>query len=188
MIIAQEDYILLNGKRVPGVFAGLEIRQEVRFKETDIPGQSGASKKPEGFSDAEVQITLRVSGGSMNDVWNQVQQINAMFSGTGKHAKPRIYRLTTPHSKARRIDRVLFKELTTREGNDSDTVHAVLSFIQHHSVQRKKEGKSPPVKLTDYDRYVQYSSESVDMDKMTEFAVTGQSVPPKRESPIKDTK
>ena len=179
MIVAAEDYILLDGKRVPGIFVGLEIRQQVRFKETEVVGLSGASKRPDGFSDAEIQIELLVSGDNQHDVWENVQRINDMFSGTTSKAKPKIYRLTTPHAKARRIDRVLFKELRTRETNDTDVVNATLTFIQHRPVQRKKEDKAPESGPGDLQRYVEYKSK----DYLDETNITGgMSI----ESPIKD--
>lgn len=123
--------VKVGGVLLPGVFESLEVAGSLRIDEAEVEGQSGTTKQPLGFADAEVTLSIRLLTDEESTCYDKCKEIVRLFQGTDQYAQPYVCRIVNRHTALWGIDEVLFKELRTSEDNSDDTMRAVLVFVEY---------------------------------------------------------
>lgn len=116
---------------LPGVFRALQISQDLRIDRKRIQGRSGTRKEPQGWGDAEVRLTLLLEDDEQLTKHNKLAMITGEFKATDKYAKPKLYTLVNQHVAARRLGKVIFRSLASRDDNERSWIMVELLFEEH---------------------------------------------------------
>jgi hypothetical protein len=141
-ITADFGKVKLGDQEVPGIFSQIRIRGGVRFDEVFVPGASGKSRQPLGYEPAEVTVSLRLPNDHVSTPYDKLAQITSMFQSVDDRAKPRVYRIVNKHVAAWRIREVVFKELSSDEDTNDDTIRAELHFEEWRPVVTQTESRA----------------------------------------------
>lgn len=141
-ITADFGKVRLGGTELPGVFHSMRVKGSIRMDEVKVPGASGKSKQPLGFEDGEVTITVVLLNDNKSTPYAKLKTLVSLFRRTDDHAKPMVYEMVNKHTEAWGIRRVVFKDITSSEGNSSDTIQADMSFVEYVPVMVQTEQRA----------------------------------------------
>ncbi len=149
-IISFEDgEVSLNGEVLPGIITSLRVSGQVRFDEQQVDGQSGKSKTPQGFEDADISLELVLLTDSETDCYEKLEALNRTFRNLDGKANPQVFTVASRHLSARGVRQAVFSRLDTTESEGNDWISASLAFVEHNPpVVRleKAQAKTPTPK------------------------------------------
>lgn len=139
--IITDDFgeIKLGDVLLPGIIQQIEVDGNVRIDNQEVPGQSGATKQPQGFDDYNITIRIALVTDDETTCYDKVAQLDQSFKKVDAQAKPFIYRVVNKHLAARGISQLIYQGLRTTDGNSSDQIAAEISMLEYKPVIVKTE-------------------------------------------------
>ncbi|MDQ7791258.1 MAG: SafA/ExsA family spore coat assembly protein [Clostridia bacterium] len=139
--IITDDFgqVKLGDQILPGIIQQIEIDCSVRVDIEEVPGQSGASKQPQGYEDAKMTIRITLQTDEQNNCYDKAAKLESSFKKVDSQAKPFVYRIVNKHAAARGISQVVYQNLRTTEGNADDTITAEINLLEFKPVVVKTE-------------------------------------------------
>lgn len=131
--------IWLDGAALPGHVRSVRVTGSVRTDNAQVRGLSGTSKQPQGFEDQEVRVEIELPHSEERPAVDLVRELHDRFAQVDSAARPSLFRLTSLHAAARRIDQVIFRRLETRDDGRTDIMLADATFVEYRPVARKLE-------------------------------------------------
>lgn len=130
MIIIDPGQVRLGDITLPGIPESLDIRRNLRVIDIWVQSRSGRGKAPMGWEDAEITLNLRLVDEPGATVYDQVAQIERLFTTPDAHGRPKVFRIVNPHTRARGVNEVIFEDFVTQEDNRDDTIRAKLVLLE----------------------------------------------------------
>jgi len=131
--------VMLGGIVLSGTYQSMRIRRSVRLDEARIPGRSGASKRPQGFSDVEVDLVLACAGDGENTSEDKAASIIALFQSQDSLARPFVYEITHRLlNQAWGVRDVIFQDCDSADDNTSDIVWLTLKFVEYKPIALRR--------------------------------------------------
>jgi hypothetical protein len=156
LTIEDPGEVKLGDTILPGTYQSMQVKRALRMDEQEVPGRSGASKQPLGFSDAEISLTLALHtdyGIDGQPVWTAQEkkaEIVALFQQQDTLARPFVYPIASEDLNPWGIVQVVFRELVTVDDNQSDLIVVSLNFVEFKPVELvQAEDRRPTPELTD---------------------------------------
>lgn len=142
--------VKLGGKLLPGVFESLEINGDIQIDEVEVKGRSGKVKQVKGYNDSTLQLSIVLDTDEKTDCYNKLETVQSLFRKTDSQAKPVVYSIVNLHANKRKINKVLFTGLKSKETNTSNTLIVALSFVEYETIQiaAEKRVKKPTTATT----------------------------------------
>jgi len=131
--------VRLGGARVDGELNYLSVRGEVEFDEAREDGLSGTKKTAMGWMDADISISIVLTTDDDATCYDRLREIDALFRGGDEGKKPQVYTVTNAHVRARGVDQVVFKGLSSNETNRDDTLRVTMDFVEYEPAVVKTE-------------------------------------------------
>lgn len=157
--------IKLGDNLLPGIVQQIEVDGNVRIDSEEVPGQSGASKQPQGFDDYKVTIRIALVTDDDSDCYDKVTLLEQSFKKVDAQAKPFIYRVINKHLAARGISQMVYQGLRTTDSSGTDVISAEISLLEYKPVIVKTEQAVVKVMTTEApsanEQYVVKSGDSM---------------------------
>lgn len=131
--------VKLGGQLLPGVFQSMSIMGKIKMDKIEIPGQSGESKQPLGFEDADLSLSLLLTNDDWSNPYMKLAELTAIFQASDSQAKPYIYTIVSQLTSIWNIKEIIFDELKITDTNKNDTIAVELHFTEYKPVVVKKE-------------------------------------------------
>jgi len=123
--------VTLDGVALPGLYQEFSIDRDIFMDSFQVMGVEGEIKNPIALGDAKVTLSLRLLPDDDETAQEKLARIDRLFSGKTGDGRPRVFRLYSPHAKARRLRDVLFTNLRSSDSSSEDSILANLDFEQH---------------------------------------------------------
>ncbi len=123
--------VRLGGTLVPGVFAGMDVADSVRFDEAGLDNISGKKKIPMGWKDSLLTLDLDLLTDDTT-CYEKLASLNAIFKGMDNNSNPKVYDIVNAHAAARGVEQVVFETLRSMEGSKDDVIRIMLDFVEHN--------------------------------------------------------
>lgn len=134
MIAADDEFVKIDSIVLPGVFKSIEVKGSAVLEELEVEGKGKKPKQATGFNDHTIDIDIvlqdDIDGVSKEDKLTIIQNI---FKANGQSI-PKIYSIVNRHTAVRNINRVILKDLTSKETNKKDEINVSLSFVEYEPV------------------------------------------------------
>ncbi len=148
-IVQIGDYVL------PGVVESISVGGSILIDSAETDAVSGVSKKIcRGFDDKTISISIRlfndeniVFGDGYKSAYDYLSELEEIFSKTEKDV-PRVYKIISSHTEARKIKEVLFSRLESEESNEDDTISVMLEFTEFIPAKYKNISKEQATTTT----------------------------------------
>lgn len=144
MIIQEDEYIKVGGVLLPGLFKSLEVSGAALVEEIEVEGKGKKPKQATGYEDAKINIELVLQDDGNKNRYDKLVIIQNLFKTPGQQ-KPKVYEIVSVHTYKRRINRIIFKELTSRENNKKDELVVSLVFWEYVDISITAGKKSKKV-------------------------------------------
>jgi|GEM_PF-4117714 len=190
------DVIKLNDTELPGCVDSISVDGELMFDESEIAGQSGKTKQIKGFSDATIQVNIRLFNKYDNSEYESLEG-NKLYSGQSfgtkkillskydmlekidktfkqvKDGDPVVYSIVNKHLNARNVKSIYFNKLSSTETIDG--INCSLDFTETDPAVNNKQKQDEKKKELEPDKKKEdnYRDKAVkDMNKKEDKKVT----------------
>ena len=126
----------------------MRLGHRVRRDSAAVDGMSGTSKQALGFEDAVVTVELVLptsydaASQLEKDALDLVAELNALFRGKDRQARPQAYVIQSPLTDVWGIKTVQFESVEIEE-SESDAIAARIEFVEHQPAEpERRAGKS----------------------------------------------
>lgn len=143
MIFVDESTVKVGGVVLPGLFKSLEIKEDATVEEQEVEGKAAKPKQATGYEDAKVTLELILDDSPKQTKLQKLAMIQKLFRKPGQ-SRPIMHQIVNVHTAARGINKVIFKNLITREQSKSSQMSVTLEFWQYGTMKisaKKKTGK-----------------------------------------------
>lgn len=130
MIIVDGSEVKVGGVILPGIFQKLEINADAKVDELEVEGKGTKPKQATGYEDAKIKIDLLLEADSNGDEYSKIEKLQRLFKDPNQ-SKPLVYELYNRHCAIRGINKVIFKNLSTKENNQVSYIIASLEFWEY---------------------------------------------------------
>jgi len=130
MLIIDESTVKVGGVILPGVFKSFEIKGSANVEEVDVKGKSTKPKQATGYSDAKLNLELRLFDDGTKTALEKLQTIQNLFKKAGQE-KPIVHEIVNEHTSTRGITKVIFKDLTTKEASGKGEISVSIEFWEY---------------------------------------------------------
>jgi hypothetical protein len=130
MLIIDESTVKVGGVILPGIFKSFEIKGSAKVEEVDVKGRSTKPKQATGYSDAKLNLEIRLLDDDNKTALEKLKTIQALFKKSGQK-KPTVHEIVSEHTSVRGITKVIFKDLTTKEKSDKSEMSVSLEFWEY---------------------------------------------------------
>lgn len=127
MIFVDDSSIKVGGVILPGLIRSIEIKDDALVEEQEVKGKSTKVKQASGYEDAKITIELILEDGPSLTKNQKLDKIQNLFKKAGQ-SKPAVHEIINEHITARRIKKVIFKSLSTKEENKKQQLVVNLEF------------------------------------------------------------
>ena len=134
MIYVDGSEVKVDGVVLPGLFKSLEIAQDAQIDEETIEGSTSKPKQATGYEDAKITLELTLDDGPSLTKEQKLTQIQNLFK-VKSQGIPIVRQIVNTHTAIRGIDKILFKNLTSKETNGSSTMTASMEFWQYDAAK-----------------------------------------------------
>lgn len=121
------EVVTLEGVALPGIFRALTVGRGAVLDDRKRPNRSGSSKRPKGFEDAEIRLSMAFVGDAP---YAELKACNDRFLDLDRKGQPKVVTFLHPHVQARGIKQVIFTQLDTTEQATSSVLTAALEFVE----------------------------------------------------------
>lgn len=133
MIFIDDKSIKVSGVVLPGLIKSIEIKDDALIEEQEVEGSTAKAKQVTGYEDAKVTIELTLEDGVDITKEEKLAKIQNLFKKASQ-SKPTTHEIINQHITARRIKKVIFKSLSTKEENKKQQLSVTLEFWSYNSV------------------------------------------------------
>ena len=130
-----------GGVVLPGLFKSMEIKEDARVEEQEVEGKAAKPKQATGYEDAKITIELILEDGPKLNKLQKLAQIQKLFRKSGQ-SLPVMHNIVNEHTAARGINKVIFKNLITREQSKNSSMTVSLEFWQYGTMKISATKKS----------------------------------------------
>lgn len=134
MIFVDDKSIKVSGTVLPGLIKSIEIKDDVLIEEQDIEGSSAKAKQVIGYDDAKVTIELILEASDKVSIKNKLDKIQNLFRKANQ-TKPTVHQIVNDHTAARKVSKVVFKGLSSKEENTKERMVVTLEFWAYKAVK-----------------------------------------------------
>lgn len=134
MILVDDSTIKVSGVLLPGLIKSIEVKDDARIDEQEVKGNSTKAKQASGYEDAKVTIELILEDGPNATKKQKLEKIQNLFKKAGQ-GKPVIHEIINEHTAARRVKKVIFKSLGTKEDNKKEQLTVSLEFWAYNTMK-----------------------------------------------------
>ena len=127
MIFVDDSSIKVSGVILPGLIKSIEVKDDALIEEQTVEGSSIKAKQAEGYEDAKVMIELILEDGPDATKKEKLQKIQNLFKKAGQE-KPVVHEIINEHTAARRVKKVIFKSLSSKEESKKEQLTVSLEF------------------------------------------------------------
>ena len=159
MIYFDDSGVKINGVILPGTFKSMEVKTPALVEEVEVKGSTKKPKQATGYEDGKVTIELSLIESEDQTIIDKLDIIQKIFRNTGQ-TKPNVYEIVNEHTAVRGINKVIFKDLSTKDTNKKNEIIAALEFWEYVAVTvtAKKKTSSGATKAktatTSYSNYL----------------------------------
>lgn len=136
MIFVDDSSIKVSGVILPGLIKSIEVKDDARIEEQEVQGSSVKSKQAEGYEDAKVTIELILEDGPSATRKEKLEKIQNLFKKAGQE-KPIVHEIINEHTAARRVKKVIFKSLSSKEESKKEQLTVSLEFWSYNPMTIK---------------------------------------------------
>ncbi|ADY54916.1 hypothetical protein Sgly_3128 [Syntrophobotulus glycolicus DSM 8271] len=145
MIFVDDSSIKVSGVILPGLIKSIEVRDDALIEEQTVEGSSAKAKQAEGYEDAKVTIELILEDGPNATRKEKLDKIQNLFKKAGQE-KPVVHEIINEHTAARRVKKVIFKSLSSKEESKKEQLTVSLEFWSYNpmtiTATKSKSGSS----------------------------------------------
>ncbi|EPR07759.1 hypothetical protein [Ruminiclostridium papyrosolvens] len=143
MIFVDDSSIKVSGVVLPGLIKSIEVKDDALIDEQEVKGSTVKVKQATGYEDAKITIELVLEDGPKATKRDKLNKIQNLFKKAGQ-TKPVVHEIINEHLAARRIKKVIFKSLGTKEENKKQQLVVSLEFWAYNTItiKAKKPSKS----------------------------------------------
>ncbi len=133
MILVDDSTIKVSGVVLPGLIKSIEVKDDARIEAQEVEGSSAKAKQAAGYEDAKVTIELVLEDGPTATKKEKLDRIQNLFKKSGQE-KPIVHEIINEHTAARRVKKVIFKSLGTKEENKKEQLTVSLEFWAYNTM------------------------------------------------------
>lgn len=134
MIIADDEFVKINGVLLEGIFKSIEVSGGALVEEVEVEGKGKKPKQATGYEDCKVTIDLLLYDDEKKTKIEKLESIQNIFRKKGQ-TKPNIYPIVNEHVTTRGISKVIFKDFSSRETNKKDEIQLTLNFVEYEEIK-----------------------------------------------------
>lgn len=162
MIYFDDDSIKIGGVILPGIYKSMEINHDAQVDEQEVEGSSKKPKQATGYDDAKITIEISLRDSETVTKEDKLLIIQNLFR-TENQGVPQVHELVSTHSSIRGINKIIVKNMTSKETNRRNEIVVNLELMQYETMtikasKGKKSGSSSSSGnnlSTDYKNYLQ---------------------------------
>lgn len=159
MIFVDDDSLKIGGVILPGIYKSLEVNQDALLDEQEVEGTSRKPKQATGYDDAKIVIEISLMDSEQVTKEDKLLTIQNLFR-TLKQDKPTVHELVSTHASIRGINKVIIRNMTSKETNKKDEIVVSLELLQYDTMtikaskSIKKSGTDTSNLSEEYKEYV----------------------------------
>ncbi len=134
MIIADDEFVKIDGVLLDGIFKSIEVTGGALVEEVEVEGKGKKPKQATGYEDCKVTIDIILYDDDKKSKIEKLTSIQDLFRKKGQ-AKPNVYSIVNEHISTRGINKVIFKDLSSKETNKSDQIQVSLNFLEYEEIK-----------------------------------------------------
>lgn len=139
LLTFEDGIVRIDGEELPGLLSSLRVSGAVRFDEQKVDKTSGKKKTPQGWEDADINLSLYLTTDESGTCYDKLAVLDGYFKKMDGKANPSIFTVANRHLLARGVRRVVFSRLDSAENTQTDEIRATLSFVEHNPPVIKRE-------------------------------------------------
>lgn len=136
MIYFDDDTVKIGGVILPGIYKGMEINHEAQIDEQEVEGSSKKPKQATGYDDAKIVIEISLMDSEQVTKEDKLLTIQNLYRSEGQD-KPIVHELVSTHTTIRGINKVIIKNMTSKETNKKDEIVVSLELLQYDTMTIK---------------------------------------------------
>lgn len=133
MIFFDDDSIKIGGVILPGIYKSMEINHEAQIDEQEVEGSSRKPKQASGYDDAKIVIEISLMDSESATKEDKLLNIQNLFRSVNQD-KPTVHELVSTHSSVRGINKVIIRNMTSKETNKKDEIVVSLELLQYDTM------------------------------------------------------
>lgn len=146
MIYFDDDSIKIGGVILPGIYKSMEVNHDAQVDEQEVEGSSKKPKQATGYDDAKITIEISLRDSETVTKEDKLLIIQNLFRAENQGV-PQVHELVSTHSSIRGINKIIIKNMTTKETNKKDEIVVNLELMQYETMtikasKGKKSGSS----------------------------------------------
>jgi hypothetical protein len=126
----------VSGVVLPGLIKSIEVKHDALVEEQEVQGSSAKAKQATGYEDAKITIELILEDSPKLTKKQKLEKIQNLFLKSGQK-KPIVHEIINEHTAARKIKKVIFKSLGTKEENKKEQLTVSLEFWTYNTMKIK---------------------------------------------------
>lgn len=136
MILFDDEFVKINGVMLDGIFKSLEVSGGALVEEVEVEGKGKKPKQATGYEDCKITIDLILYDDEKKTKFEKLTTIQNLFRKKGQ-AKPNVYKIVNQHITGRGVDKVIFKDLSSRETSKNNELQVSLNFLEYENIKIK---------------------------------------------------
>lgn len=133
MIFFDDDSIKIGGVILPGIYKSMEINHEAQIDEQEVEGSSRKPKQASGYDDAKIVIEISLMDSESATKEDKLLNIQNLFRSVNQD-RPTVHELVSTHSSVRGINKVIIRNMTSKETNKKDEIVVSLELLQYDTM------------------------------------------------------
>lgn len=156
MIFVDDDSVKIGGVILPGIYKSMEVNQDALIDEQEVEGTSRKPKQATGYDDAKIVIEISLMDSEQVTKEDKLLTIQNLFR-TLKQDKPTVHELVSTHASIRGINKVIIRNMTSKETNKKDEIVVSLELLQYDTMTIKaSKGKKQGTESSLSEEYKAY--------------------------------
>lgn len=141
MIFFDDESVKIGGVILPGIYKSMEVNHEAQIDEQQVEGTSRRPKQAVGYDDAKIVIEISLMDSERMTKEDKLLIIQNMFKAENQE-KPAVHEMVSAHGSIRGINKVIIRNMTSKEKNTKDEITVSLELLQYDTmtIQASKKG------------------------------------------------
>lgn len=111
----------------------MEINHEAQIDEQEVEGSSRKPKQASGYDDAKIVIEISLMDSESATKEDKLLNIQNLFRSVNQD-RPTVHELVSTHSSVRGINKVIIRNMTSKETNKKDEIVVSLELLQYDTM------------------------------------------------------
>ncbi len=133
-MIIDDEFVKVNGVLLDGIFKSIDVSGGALVEEVEIEGKGKKPKQATGYEDCKITIELLLFDDDKKTKLDKLASIQNLFRKSGQ-TKPTVYSIVNDHITKRGVNKVIFKDLSSRETSKKDVIEVSLNFLEYENVK-----------------------------------------------------